>query len=275
MSVSNLFNPNCDYDLYCHSINASTSASFNSPVTVQGDAISASQLSIVSQNTQDAQVNLGNQAGYWTVQRTGNNQELGIFPNGNSVGKNIVLNLGAGSLIQYGTSGSQFNGPMSLTGNLVLNNGIIDGLASLGTAGQVLSSTGSQVKWTSAPAIDKQIFLNSLGGTINGGTNYYIGQAGITITGASATYSFAQASTMVGMFVQINASPGSGKSWTFTVQKNGVDTSLTGTISGVSQLSFSASGSVSYSAGDNYTLAITSAGTPASASVTLATLVYQ
>ena len=277
MSVSQLFNPACDYDLFCHSIKTSGSSGniFDSPVTIQGNTTTNSQLFLNREDTQGCQIIMGDGTGNWTIQRTGNNRELAIYPNGDSSGTNAVFNMGTGALIQFGTGGSQFNGPMSVSGNLELIQGLIDSLASLGTNGQVLTSTGTQVLWSSSPAVDKQIFLNSLGGTINGGTNYWIGQAGITISASSATYSFAQASTIVGMYVQINAAPGAGKSWTFTVQKNGVDTSLLIQISGASQTSAFGSGSISYSAGDNYTLAITSAGTPASASVTYATLIYQ
>jgi hypothetical protein len=274
MSIQNLFSPN-DYDLFCHSINTSGISSFESPVTIQGNTTSPCQLNLVREDSQDCKIVMGDNSGTWIIQRTGNNNELSIYPLGNSIGTNAVLNLGAGQLIQYGAGGVQLNGPVSLAGNLSVNSGLIDSLASLGTNGQVLTSTGSQVLWSSSPAVDKEIFLNSLGGTINGGTDYWIGQAGITITESSATYSFAKNATMVGMYVQINAAPGSGKSWTFTVRKNGVDTSLLIQISGVSQTSAFGSGSISYAAGDNYSLGITSSGTPASASVTYATLVYQ
>lgn len=252
MSINALFQPN-DYVLYAKSFNGSGSSSFEAPVTVQGDAISASQLSIVSQNIQNTDINLGNQAGYWTIQRTGNNQELAIFQNGNSINTNLSLLLGTGILIN--NSNMSLNGAFRDTHNVA------------GTAGQVLTSTGTATQWASN---ESQIFLNSNGVALDGG---YISQTTFTNTGANASYSFARNTTVVGFYVQIDAAAGAN-SWIFTLQKNGVNAGMSATLTGTTT-SFSATGSVSYNAGDNFTMAITKGGAPPAVSSCFVTILYR
>lgn len=63
------------------------------------------------------------------------------------------------------------------------------------------------------------------------------------------------------LYVSLTVAPGAGKSYAFTVRKNGADTSLTCTVSD-SNTTCQMSGSVSYSAGDTLALKCVPSGTP-------------
>jgi hypothetical protein len=70
------------------------------------------------------------------------------------------------------------------------------------------------------------------------------------------------------MYVSADVAPGASKSWTITVRKNGVDTSMVVTLSGASQTTGQYTGSqVSFTTGDKISVKITPSGTPAAARI--------
>lgn len=110
----------------------------------------------------------------------------------------------------------------------------------------------------------RQIFVNLLSGGSNGENC------------TSPTHPFQWAATVIGSFVSqpwlvagefqvfgvtLSSAPGTGKSWTFTFVKNGVDTALTVTISD-SAVHAVISGVVAVSAGDVIAVRRTSTGSP-------------
>lgn len=64
-------------------------------------------------------------------------------------------------------------------------------------------------------------------------------------------------------YVEIDVAPGSGKSWTFKVRKNGADTGATVTISNTSTSGTYTGSAVSFAAGDKISISSVPSGTPA------------
>lgn len=72
-----------------------------------------------------------------------------------------------------------------------------------------------------------------------------------------------EAFTLTGLYVLLTAPPNTGKSYTFTVYKNGVATALTLTISGAAVTNTDSTHSVTFAAGDTIALAsVSPSGTP-------------
>jgi|SRR5262245_26830153 len=72
-----------------------------------------------------------------------------------------------------------------------------------------------------------------------------------------------RAGTIKNLFAAVSAAPGASKSWAFTVRKNGVDQSLTCTISGASATSASdVANSFTVAAGDEIEIKVAPSGTP-------------
>ena len=73
------------------------------------------------------------------------------------------------------------------------------------------------------------------------------------------------AGTLRNFKVNLATAPGTGKSWTFTIRKNGVDTGLTLTISDTNTTSKDTTHSVSVAAGDLIIMSVVPSGTPTAA----------
>lgn len=85
-------------------------------------------------------------------------------------------------------------------------------------------------------------------------------------SGSIETYAatpFPAAGTLDSLYVEVETAPGSGKSITFTVMKNGAPTSLSATISNDETTSNDLSDNVSIAVGDDIYLRVTPSGTPA------------
>lgn len=96
----------------------------------------------------------------------------------------------------------------------------------------------------------------------------YLGFPG-SLTGTPGLEVFNKAAWMVAgtfrnLYIEIDTAPGSGNSWTFEIYKNGVASGVTLTISDASTSGSDTSNSVSTTAGDYFSLRVTSTGTPAS-----------
>ena len=86
-------------------------------------------------------------------------------------------------------------------------------------------------------------------------------------TGVSSVESGSQqfmpvAGTVSRFYIILNISPGSGKSFTFIVRKNGAATPVTCTISGTATTGSDLTNSVSFTAGDRISIMVTPAGNP-------------
>lgn len=64
------------------------------------------------------------------------------------------------------------------------------------------------------------------------------------------------------LYVRLNTAPGSGKSWTVMLRKNAADTAATFTISDLATIGSYTASTISYVAGDYFTLQFTPSGTP-------------
>ena len=70
--------------------------------------------------------------------------------------------------------------------------------------------------------------------------------------------------TLSDFYVKVTTAPGAGKQWVITIQKNGVDTALTVTISGAAVSGNFTASSVDFVDGDTVSIVMTPSGTPAS-----------
>lgn len=195
----------------------------------------------------------------WGIYKnTGPNNNLLLYQTGNALNQDMEI---------------QTNGGKVQMSNMSLSGKLYDSTNSEGTAGQVLSSTGTATTWTNSSGlqISRDIFMNSNGQILSG--NDFIGITGLGSN--TSGWSFPRASTITNIFVQINVSPGSGNSWDFIIRRNGVDTSLIGTLAGPSALQINQSGSVSFNAGDNFDIRIQKNGSPGNVTYTYCTVTYQ
>lgn len=121
----------------------------------------------------------------------------------------------------------------------------------------------------------KQVFLGNHNGTPSNSATNYIGVIGATRVGdSSAAFNTTENLTEVivpcaGTFrnfkVEMGVAPGSGKSWVWTVRKNGADTTLTTTISDAEVKDKDTSNSFTVVAGDRVCLQVVPSGTPSTA----------
>ena len=95
-------------------------------------------------------------------------------------------------------------------------------------------------------------------------TNYsnILQPSATSATEADELVEAALATTVSKLVVTLGVAPGSGKSWTFTLRKNGADTGLTCTISDTATTASDLVNTVSYAVGDTLTLKIVPSGTP-------------
>ncbi len=68
--------------------------------------------------------------------------------------------------------------------------------------------------------------------------------------------------TIQNLYIKLRGSPGTGKSYAFTVRKNGADTALTATVSDTSTIANDTANSFTVVAGDRLTMKIVPSGTP-------------
>ena len=98
----------------------------------------------------------------WRFGAIGNNPELEITTTAGSEGVTITNNL-------------TINGSTTTAGDLSVESGLVDGDSNYGTAGQVLSTTGTGVEWINSP--DANTTYN-LSGAVSGATNFAIALSG-------------------------------------------------------------------------------------------------
>lgn len=213
-----------------------------------------------------------------SIQNLFSSNDFNLFANSittksaSSTGDLVVtggLIVDGGTLLRSNLQATSINsaGNIVAVGNLVLDAEIIDSSGLGGTNGQILSSTGTQVKWITAA--QKQIFYNSNG---NIGTGY-LALTGFTSTANNATYIVAAPMILTQLYVTLNAAPTGSGGWTFSLIKNST-VEFVFTIN-VGSTVGGATGSVPCVQGDTFILTVSSTGSPSTPSATYATIVYQ
>lgn len=110
--------------------------------------------------------------------------------------------------------------------------------------------------FTEPPSGDVDVIFGNSGFPVGGNSTVYIGA--VVDTSLSAVEIPLSARTISSLIVACSVAPGAG-SYTYTVMKNGVATSITCSITG-SGVSSSSSNSVAFSAGDKFCLRLVASG---------------
>jgi hypothetical protein len=312
MSVATLFNPLCDYNLYCNTITAAGSVVTPGSLTLGGNLLVdgtstltravntinnlsvGTNLSVDGTSTLTGAVNtINNLSVGGTSTLTGavntiNNLSVGTNLSVTGISAlNGIANITGIATLSNGlsvTGLSSFSGNVNLNGTTSLFGAVDDYIGSPGTAGQYLASTGTQIAWTnlpSAPTVTKQIFLNcvSVVGTSVPPVTFqsgFWGPSGIwpTSSGYGVSSMFAGlAMTITGFYINLQSAPGGSTSWVFTLFKNGVGTAIIASI-GASSTHGLSTGSISYAPGDQFTINVASTGSPSVPQWASATITY-
>lgn len=113
--------------------------------------------------------------------------------------------------------------------------------------------------------------LNTTGST----TYHSFGRSRNTTTQADVYMDMPDAFTVSRLHLRVTTAPGVGKSWTFTLQKNGSDTAVVAVISGTDTQGTDTTNSVTYAAGDTFNIKCVPSGTPTAAgSVIMSAVTY-
>jgi hypothetical protein len=140
-----------------------------------------------------------------------------------------------------------------------------DALSLKTTASGTTTGSGA-IKWTLLATCASNVSLvgSTAEGTLaNGATSYMPVQGNSNaLAAASVTGIMPTDGTFRNARLLLNGSPGGSASYTLTLQKNGVNTAITMTVSGTSTTASDLSDSASYSAGDTINWEVVPAGTP-------------
>lgn len=206
-----------------------------------------------SQGLQGIQGYQGNQG----VSGSNNN----IYNIDGSLSGNRIMNMGSNTLTlgndNYSTCSLSFTPSFPSIAinatNLILPNQ---------TDGLLQSDLGGTVSTINPKyATPKYLFYNTQANLTDSYITPFGGQTNVELNSAVI---FPDNITVVGLNVNINTPPGPGNTRTFTVRKSASNTVLTGSISGPSQINFSASASISFTPSDYLTIISTTSGSPAS-----------
>ena len=294
MSVATLFNPLCDYNLYCNTITAAGSVVTPGSLTLGGnllvDGTSTLTRAVNTINNLSVGTNLSVDGTSTLTGAVNTINNLSVGTNLSVTGisaLNGIANITGIATLSNGlsvTGLSSFSGNVNLNGTTSLFGAVDDYIGSPGTAGQYLASTGTQIAWTnlpSAPTVTKQIFLNcvSVVGTSVPPVTFqsgFWGPSGIwpTSSGYGVSSMFAGlAMTITGFYINLQSAPGGSTSWVFTLFKNGVGTAIIASI-GASSTHGLSTGSISYAPGDQFTINVASTGSPSVPQWASATITY-
>ena len=136
----------------------------------------------------------------------------------------------------------------------------------IGTLNQVLAASGSPLLPTwSANVSNPWIGFFAQAGSHSNSTSYI--PIGTTLVGSSSSEAgqqnpVATAVTITKLNVLVQVAPGGTDTYTFTLRKNGADTALTATITGVATTA-TGTGSIAYAAGDTMDIKIVGSATAA------------
>lgn len=142
-------------------------------------------------------------------------------------------------------------GGLSINNNSTLDNWIIDKNLPLVTPGTNRDTSAD--------------FVGVSVGTVAAGSTVYLGPTGQQASQLDAHLMIGRSGVVTQIVVQVTNAPGASESFTYTVQKNDVDTAMTGSISGAGSFQFVSATPFTVSAADRLTLKlVTSAGAIAS-----------
>ncbi len=116
--------------------------------------------------------------------------------------------------------------------------------------------------------MDSLLFASIPANGLNSGATRYFGPNGfwgtdyVSATEANIYELVASAGTFSNLKIYLQTAPGSGKSWTFTVRKNGVDTALTLSIADTATSGTDTTHSFTVAAGDKISIKAVPSGTP-------------
>jgi hypothetical protein len=202
-----------------------------------------------------------------------------------SVGNSFTYRLFINSVAQDGSGGTTDTRATITAGNTTANSSFTPVAIAAGdhvsvrystTGGTTSAYDVGTVLFTPTTAEQSVVCMNGNSGPSNTVTNYAFPRAAIFVgfdaysTSESVRqYHGAATASLVlsGMYVEMSVAPGSGKSRTFTLRKNGAGTSITVTISDAALSGNITGQSVSLAAGDTWSFECQASGTPASASV--------
>lgn len=212
-------------------------------------------------------VTLANVAGA-TLDLDGNNQTIASLAGGGSIGGNVTL--GAATLTVGDSSNTTFGGTLSGAGSLVKQGSGMLSVAGLGYAGTttisagtlLLSATGGTVTLNTDSsgaafagnlAIANGIRVNFQSGSFSGG-----GQIQAQKTGAQLAATTGASTPVIGNNIVLNSGSAAGAFNTFLGATSAVTLTVSGTISGASDLTFAAgtsggAGTVVLNATNSYT----------------------
>lgn len=213
MSCSNLFDPNCDYNLYCNNLNSknliiSGNQTVNGILTVNSNEILNGFLLVPTAPGGGLLLGTGNDR--WLINNNPFNS-LVIAQQGATINKDFFILVGTGNLV--------------VDGNMHLTNGFRDSTNSLGTNGQILSSTGVATQWISNI---KHIYCQSATNVASGN---YIGISGNSVLYFNSAILVANSMNLDQLDITVGAAPGVGNSYQFILYKNGIITANSITIS--------------------------------------------
>jgi len=153
--------------------------------------------------------------------------------------------------------------------NVQLTTTVSDYLNNVGTAGQLLTSQGTNVQWAT-PTGGVWCF-NSAGNITSSTTYFYVPGYNSTATLANAEQVMSRSVTITYIYVQLSAAPTSTNTRTFTFYKNGSATSASIVITG-SATSGYWSTNINLVQGDLITIQATQSG--ATASIVYGSITY-
>ncbi len=184
---------------------------------------------------------------------------------------NITLKLDGKGTGVVEIDGPKFTIGSDATGDIFYRNssGNVSRLA-VGTDGHVLTLASGLPSWaagggggTSAAQIISVGYASS-----NTATHYYgLPSGSYSTTEASVSnVRFPMAGTVSNFYAKCQTAPGTGKSWICTVRKNGVDTTVTATVSDTNTTATDTTHSFTVAAGDYITIRWTPSGAPTGSS---------
>jgi hypothetical protein len=149
------------------------------------------------------------------------------------------------------------DGNVVIDNNFVINQELIDNTGTAGSNFQVLTSTGSQIRWRDNIS---GLILSSGSTTLQ--TNRYVGQGYLDINNDNASYVVSQPLTVRSFAVRSVSAPGVDNTFDFQLFKNGAPTGLIASITGSSTTAQSPIGNITFSQFDLISVNVILTGLP-------------
>jgi len=194
--------------------------------------------------------------------------ELGaILPTAPGVGKSYTFTLmvnGVASALSFTISGTDVAGS-DMVNSVTVTPGDLLGIRSVPSGTPTAHATGLWTAMFEATTSGESPLLGGLyANAPTSGTNYMIlcGTGPLNATEANVQQVIPTGGTLSHLYVDANGSPGVGKSYAFTLRKNGIDTALSASIVDNNTSGNDTTDSVSVVAGDLVSMKLVANGTP-------------